>query len=138
VTIVVDASVAIKWVIEEDGSEDARQLVSRELLIAPDFLIIECANVLWVAARRGRLTAARAKGALAAIQAVPIQFLSTGNYGSAAHALAFELEHGVYDSLYLAVALAERAILVTADRGFVSSVARHGVHSHAVSLLGSI
>lgn len=136
-TIVVDASVAIKWILEEDGSQAARQLVADEVLVAPDFLIIESANVLWAAARAGKLSVDRAKSALAAISATPIQFLSATDYGDAAQSLAFELEHPVYDSLYLAVALAERAVLVTADRRFASRVVRHGVHAHAVRLLES-
>ena len=45
-TVVVDASVALKWVIEEDGSEAAQALVVRHPLAAPDLLMIECANVL--------------------------------------------------------------------------------------------
>jgi len=43
---VVAASVAIKWVIQEPGSEQAR-LLSNASLEAPDLLPIECANILW-------------------------------------------------------------------------------------------
>jgi predicted nucleic acid-binding protein len=56
-TVVVDASVVLKWVIEEDGSEAAEALLLNDPLLASDFLIVECANVLWVKARRGRCVA---------------------------------------------------------------------------------
>lgn len=134
-TIVVDASVAIKWVLEEDGSGAARRLLAEEFLMAPDFLNIECANILWAAARRGRISPERATTALAGMQALPVQLLPTGNYAGAAQALALELGHPVYDCLYLAVALAQRAMLVTADRAFAEVVTHHGLHSYAVKLL---
>jgi predicted nucleic acid-binding protein len=44
--LVVDASVAIKWVIEESGTPQALSL-RRHRLFAPDLLMTECANVLW-------------------------------------------------------------------------------------------
>ena len=45
-TVVVDASVALKWVIEEDGSQAAGVLFLEQPLAALDLLIVECANVL--------------------------------------------------------------------------------------------
>jgi hypothetical protein len=60
--VVVDASVALKWVIEVEGSEAAEALLLNEPLLAPDFLIVECANVLWVKARRGALSRELAGG----------------------------------------------------------------------------
>jgi predicted nucleic acid-binding protein len=45
-TFVVDASVAIKWVIEEDGTPEALALYQRAKLIAPELLVPECANIL--------------------------------------------------------------------------------------------
>jgi predicted nucleic acid-binding protein len=137
VTIVVDASVAIKWILEEEGSLAARRLLGEESLIAPEFLILECANVLWTAARRDKLTRQQAIVALAGLQALPVQFLAIGDYGSMAQVLALELDHPVYDCLYLAVALAQRTILITADRRFITSVGAHGAHSYAVKLLGT-
>ena len=71
-TVVVDASVALKWVIEEDGSEAAGALLLEEPLAAPDLLMVECANVLWAKARRRVLTRDLACAALAALQAAPV------------------------------------------------------------------
>ncbi|HEU0215775.1 MAG TPA: type II toxin-antitoxin system VapC family toxin, partial [Stellaceae bacterium] len=62
----------------------------------------------------------------------PIHFLPTSEYVEAAQALALELGHPVYDTLYLAVALAEHGVVVTADRPFVEAVARHGAYSHLI------
>jgi len=42
---VIDASVAIKWVVSEPGTQEALAL-RQHRLIAPDLLIAECANIL--------------------------------------------------------------------------------------------
>jgi predicted nucleic acid-binding protein len=128
VTIVVDASIALKWVIEEDDSPAARDLLSNETLIAPDLLLIECANVLWVKARRSQLTREAATLALAAIDSVPIRIAFARDHVSAAQTIAFELGQSAYDSLYLALAFAERATLVTADEAFAKAALAHPVY----------
>jgi predicted nucleic acid-binding protein len=50
--VVVDASIVVQWVVEEDGSEDARALLERWLTegiqpIAPSWLTCEIANILY-------------------------------------------------------------------------------------------
>lgn len=136
-TIIVDASVAIKWLVQEDGSEAAARMQLEEPLAAPDFLIVECANALRTKARRGELAREDAEAALSTLRATPIQLFAASNYAAAALALAFDLSHSIYDCMYLAVALAERTVLVTADSAFARAVRRHDVHAHAVQLLAA-
>jgi predicted nucleic acid-binding protein len=135
VSIVVDASVALKWVIEEDGSELARRLVVEETLLAPDLLFIECANVLWVKAKRGLISSEVARLALSAIEATPIRAIPVQPLAAAALAIALELAQSAYDSLYLAVAMAERATFVTADMSFARAALGHPVYRASLSLL---
>ena len=56
---VVDASVAIKWMIEEPGTAPALAPLAHDLT-APDLLVTECANVLWRKQRQGEIGAREA------------------------------------------------------------------------------
>ncbi len=136
-SIVVDASIALKWVIEEDDSKLARRLVVEETLLAPDLLFIECANVLWVKAKRGQLSSEAARLALSAIEATPIRSIPIQPVAAAALAIALELAQSAYDSLYLAVAMAERATFVTADVSFARAALGHPVYRASLKLLES-
>jgi predicted nucleic acid-binding protein len=56
---VVDASIAVKWLVTENFSEQAVRLLDEELtLIAPELLFAEVGNALWVMCRRGIITKA--------------------------------------------------------------------------------
>ncbi|HTK36723.1 MAG TPA: type II toxin-antitoxin system VapC family toxin [Caulobacteraceae bacterium] len=132
--LVPDASVALKWIFEEVGSDRARALADQPL-VAPDFLLLECANVLAIQVRRGLILPDTARNALRELHDGPIRFLPSGPFIQDAHALGVRLGHGAYDCLYLAVAIAERAVMVTADERFVRVVESDGAYSQAIRLL---
>ena len=72
----VDASVAVKWVVGEAGS-DAAVLLRESRLFAPDLWIAECANVLWKKVRRAELTAAEAEVAAMALESADVEMVPT-------------------------------------------------------------
>lgn len=118
-TLVVDASVAVKWYLAEQGSEAARALVEQEdFLFAPDLLYPELANVLWKRRRKGEIEAEQARAALADLPETLQLIAPSAPVIDEALALAIDLDHPVYDCLYLAMALRWDCKLVTADRRF--------------------
>ncbi len=131
---VVDASVAVRWVLEEPGSRQSRQL-AEAALEAPDFLLLECANILWKKVRLGDLRPPEAAERLELLARAPIAWASSTDVLGEALRLALELRHPVYDCLYLALALDRGVPLVTADRRFVEAVRRRRALAHQVRLL---
>jgi predicted nucleic acid-binding protein len=119
VKLVVDASVVIPCFVPEHFSDMAATwLVVPDPLFAPDFLALECANVLWKKVRLGELADGPAKQALADITGGTIELRPSTPLVHLAFSLSRELNHSVYDCVYLALAQMEKAELVTADRVF--------------------
>ena len=115
-TLIVDASVAIKWVVDEGDRADARALLeSRHALVAPEFVLIEVANILWKKAAKTEIGPEQAALGLSGIEAAFSRFVPTALVLDRAMELALEVNHPVYDCLYLATAELEGCKLVTAD-----------------------
>lgn len=112
---VIDASIAVKWVVPEDGTEEALALLDAGGLIAPDLIIAECANILWKKTMRGELKREEADIAARLLAQSAIEILPTRSLLAAATNLAVQLSHPAYDCVYLALARECGAPLVTAD-----------------------
>ncbi len=125
---VVDASVVIKWVVDEPGSEHAVQLIDGPTLCAPDLMMSECANILWKKVRRGELTRDEASLAIELLVRADVELVPTRALASAATRLSLDLDHPAYDCMYLALAVDRGDAFVTADRRFVRVVAERGAH----------
>jgi predicted nucleic acid-binding protein len=133
--LVVDASVALKWVVEEDGSEAAVALAAQPLA-APTLLLVECANVLWVKLRRGELTPSETVERWQALREAPVELVPAAGLLDHALDLAIQLAQTVYDCLYLALAIRLDGQLVTADRRLADATRRDPGLSGRVRLLG--
>ncbi len=138
-TVVLDASVGLKWIIWEPDSDLARQLAKGRKVIVPSFFWIEIGNVLATMVRRGEFDAAGAQAAFRDLAAAPLTTV-TLDTGAVAAALdiSLRLSHPIYDCTYLALAEAEDAFVVTADRRFLAAVKRHGAAADRVKLLSDI
>ena len=123
-TLVVDASVAVKWLVVEDGSTDARGLVERgEELHAPRLLASEVANAVWRKVRLGQVDRHAGPQLIATMQDMPIRWHSDETLCADAARLAIALDRPVYDLVYLALAQRLSARVITADQRFANALA---------------
>jgi predicted nucleic acid-binding protein len=122
--VVVDASVAIKWFVPEIHSEAAVRALDAEIaLYAPDLILPEFGNIVWKKVRRGEIELEEAGEIIGAFARLPFEIRPSSLLLSAAFELAVALDRTVYDSLYLALAVAEDCALITADAKFHAAIA---------------
>jgi predicted nucleic acid-binding protein len=123
-TLVVDASVAALWVLEQEGSARANALRGESGLIAPSLIAAEIGSAIWKAVRRKSVS--RADGLLALETALlPFQALVPDReLHTRALAIAIELDHPIYDCFYLALAERERAPLISTDKRLIAVAKR--------------
>jgi predicted nucleic acid-binding protein len=131
---VLDASVAVKWFVDEQGSEKATQL--REMYVdgkvdfaAPDLLKYEVANALrsHPIAQIDRATLTKALEALDSYQFLTVPPKEAWNV---AVELTYTSGISLYDGLYVGLSLALRNPLVTADEKLINALSPdHKKHS---------
>ncbi len=129
-TCLVDACVAVKWLLPAAGEgllEQANRLlerhVKRELqLLAPNFIEAEIGNALWKAVQRNRIGPTEAENSVRQFTALAIHVLPTSELLGQALQIAVSCNCSFYDGLYVALALATKTELVTADERMVNAL----------------
>ena len=127
--LIIDASVAVKWLVDEEDSDAADRLLDgRHELFAPRLLVSEVGNALWRKVRTAEIELRRAGALASAISEMPVSWMGEEAVCSEAVRLAIALDRPVYDCIYLALAYRIGAKLVTADIRFVNALAEteHG------------
>jgi predicted nucleic acid-binding protein len=119
--LVIDSSVALKWVLPESDSD--RALIIRDEfalglheLLAPDVFPVEIGHALARAERKNILVPPEGSQRLAALLAILPALYSCLPLLPRAFEIASGARIGVYDCLYLALAERERRSFLTADR----------------------
>ena len=121
---IVDASVAVKWVLRESDSDIARTIAAGDMrLLAPDLIILELANALRKAVSAQSITRDYAVQSLAGIRRVFDPLITIADFIDEAISLAIDLKHPIYDCVYLVTSRRLGAPLVTADTTFAAKLA---------------
>ena len=110
----MDASVVIKWMVGEQGSDQAAAVMLGPVA-APDLLVSECINALWKKVTRGELSAGEAEAAALVLQSAAITFEPVQALAAQILELSMRLSHPANDCAYLALARRLQLPLVTAD-----------------------
>ena len=121
-TLIIDASIAVKWVVEEEGTPEALALGKSAKLIAPELLVAECANILWKKVQRKELVNQEALLAARLLQCAEIELIPMRFLFEAATQISIDLDHPAYDCVYLALAIENKCHFVTADERLLRKI----------------
>ena len=122
--VVVDASIAVKWLVTEEYTEEADALARRWLaegtqMVAPYHMRVEATNAIYKRMVRGERTLEAVAIDVEVLLAMDIEFMDISDLHIRAVHLASELRQGaVYDAHYLALAESLECELWTADQRF--------------------
>ncbi|MGD0950723.1 MAG: type II toxin-antitoxin system VapC family toxin [Candidatus Binatia bacterium] len=132
--VCIDASVALKLVVDEQDSEKAHALWRTWArggvrAVAPPLFVFECVSALRRMVVRGDLDNDQAIAARDHLLTMPVRLSSPRSLFTCAWELATELRRPqVYDSFYLATAELLDMRLWTADERFYNAVAGRAAH----------
>lgn len=128
--LVIDASVALKWVLNEPHRAEAALLLDAfendEIdFLAPPFFLAEVGSSLARRYRRKEMDQEGCWNAFRFIQERRPSLSYTQGLFEQAFALSIEHQLSCWDASYLALAIEHRCDLVTADRRFYESARVH-------------
>ena len=123
--IVIDTNVVVKFFVQETGSLHAERLLKAVLsadieLVAPDFMLTELVNVLWLKVERGELDDEEAEEIIARLLVLAelIEIIPARTVLGSMFQAARRHGHSAYDAAFLALAESRGIRLVTADAKF--------------------
>lgn len=124
---VLDASVALKWVLPEADSDKALAVRSDyqsqvHELLAPDIWPVELGHALTKAERKGIVPQGDADQLLADILSTPPRLHPSLPLLKRAVEISSQTRQGVYDCLYVALAEREGCKLLTSDTKLINNL----------------
>ncbi|MGH8246879.1 MAG: type II toxin-antitoxin system VapC family toxin, partial [Gammaproteobacteria bacterium] len=109
--LVIDASIAVSWFLEDEHSDYAQEVRNRipvaELVSVPAPWMLEVTNALLVAERRKRIAAASVNHAVGLLRQMPIRADAETDNQAGRQTLELARQHAlsIYDAAYLELAL---------------------------------
>ena len=118
--LVVDSSVAAKWILPESDSSQAHRLVSEsairgERLVVLDLALVEVANAIWKRFHQGLASREESRQFLESLVRAPVHVEPSAHLLSQAMEIAMKYDRAVYDALFVALFEELRLSGVTAD-----------------------
>lgn len=126
-SLIVDASVAVKWFLDEERSAAARELDRHELR-APDLILAETFNAVWKRWRRAEATTEQVPVIVPALRRAIAELVPLADLIEAAGELSIRHRHPIYDCCYLA-AVEPGMTLVTADERQFAVARKARIHA---------
>jgi predicted nucleic acid-binding protein len=136
-TYVVDASIIIDYLITGPHTVHAdaffRHRAAQEVLLVPEFGLLECTNVLWKQVRFQGMPQKQAEMLLRDLRALPLRRTPMKALLNAALDIGLKHNLAIYDSAYVALARKSGYALITLDQPQSRAAAAEGVTLKAVT-----
>lgn len=128
-TLVIDASMAIAWLFQDERSQVPETVLLRvveEGAVVPSLWKLEVANALQTAVRRGRCEDAYAVISLERLERlrIAIDDRTDEHAWGRTRDLAIDYSLTLYDAAYLELAIRREAVLATRDSALVMAAKR--------------
>ena len=131
-TLVIDASMTIAWLLTDETTAKAHKIldqVTENGAVVPSLWRLEVANVLRNAVRRGRCDEAFVDEALNNLAALPINIddATDAQAWGATRRLSLENDLTLYDAAYLELAVRTGGAIATLDKDLVKAARSRSV-----------
>ena len=126
--VVLDTSAAVEVVLQRKFSDKfAQALVDADLVLSPTLLIAETSNVFWKYQKFAELPFSTCEKLIEQAISLPDEYVNERELNIEAFKLACELNHSVYDALFLVLARRNNAQLLTMDKKLMFAAKKIGV-----------
>jgi predicted nucleic acid-binding protein len=125
--VVIDASVCLKWVFEEEDSDKARNLLNlsenkKILLLAPTIWEYEIVNGFASAVVKEKLSFDKSKKLMGLVLEAKPEMISISDLLSECLSNSKKYDISAYDSAYVTLAKENKIILISADAKLVKKI----------------
>lgn len=122
IEVVIDASLIVKWFVEEEGSDKSLKLREKYIegeirILAPELIIFEVLNALYY---KKLFSEDELKEISEALEAYSFTLYPLkGEYANTAVEVAFKNNITIYDASYIALAIIKNIYMYTADKKLI-------------------
>ena len=114
--VVLDASIAAKWIFLEPGSEQAEKIMAKQDLFAvPDLFYLEMDAIIGKKFRKKELSNDEAHQKRELVRDISVEVVYHHILLDLAFDISISLPVSIYDALYIALAVEKQSELWTAD-----------------------
>jgi predicted nucleic acid-binding protein len=133
-SVVIDSSVALNWIMPDEHDPDAERLLHAVAVsgaAVPPLFRIEVGQGLLMGVRRKRVPASFPREAIELLDSLPLRFDADGAELAWTASMQLATTHGLtlYDATYLELAVRLGVTLATFDKGLARAAAQAGVAS---------
>lgn len=134
-SVVIDCSVAAKWLFLEEGSSIAEGILEElSFFFVPDLFVMEIDAVISKKVRQREISSEEAFQKIVERKKLPYKIMNYGDISKLALEISVSLPVTLYNAAYIATAIEKYVVLYTADQRLVNGVSKTSLSKYVQSI----